>query len=265
MNISRIAFLGAGKIAEAWIERLVASGAFLPTSIFACDPSAPRLEQLQARHPGLKTSCRNEEGAEFAEVVVIAIPPPDVVHALAGVRCHLKPETIVISVAAGVSLVKLHEAASGSVVLRVMPNTPCMVGEGMNLVCFTSDTPSTVRERVGEFLKIFGQTLEIAERDMEAYGALCSVGPTFLFPMIASLISAAVAAGIPEDQARAATAQVFAGTGRLVAGTERTLAELNGMIGLHTMDEESASKLVSLAYRGALTKLQGLATKMASA
>jgi len=58
---------------------------------------------------------------------------------------------------------------------------------------------------------------------------------------------------------------VFAGTGRLVARTQRSLVELNGMIGLHTMNEEAAGQLVSSAYQEALTKLQGLATKMASA
>jgi len=172
MSIPRIAFIGAGRIAEAWIERLIASGAFMPANILACDRSAARLEQLQARYPGLKTSGRNEEGAEFGQIVVIATPPPDVAQVLAGARSHVKPETIVISVAAAVSLVKLREASGGLVVLRVMPNTPSMVGEGMNLVCFAPGTPQAVRNRVVEFLKIFGQTLEIAEREMEAYGAL---------------------------------------------------------------------------------------------
>ena len=102
------------------------------------------------------------------------------------------------------------------------------------------------------------------EGEMEAFGALCSVGPTFLFPVMQSIIDAAMAAGLSESLARKAAAQVFVGTGKLVGFNERTVAELNGMIGLHTLREPETMKLITDAYNEALGKLRGLAAKMSA-
>ena len=263
--LSNIAFIGSGKITEAWIERLISSGTLSPEKIIACDPSDTRLQQLQTKYPGLNTSTDNADGARFGSILVIATPPPDVIPVLTKLRPMLRDDATVISLAAGVPLAKLVIAAQGVTILRVMPNTPSMVGEGMNLVCFASKIETAIRKKVEDLLSVFGQSLEIAEQDMEAYGALCSVSPTFLFPMMQSLIASAVEAGLPESLARMATAQVFVGAGRLVAMTQRSVPELNNMIGLHTLAEPQAIQLVADAYKEALAKLKGLAARMAAA
>jgi pyrroline-5-carboxylate reductase len=259
-----IAFIGAGRISEAWIERLISSGNLSADQIMACDPSNDRVDQLRSRYPGLNTSTSNPDGARFGSIVVIATPPPEVIPALAQVRPMLRAEATVISLAAGIPMDTLVKAAPDITVLRVMPNTPSMVGEGMNLVCYAPGTADDVRKRVQSLLANFGNSLEIDERDMEAYGALCSVGPTFLFPIVQSLIDSAVEAGLSESLARMAAAQVFVGTGRLVASSERTVAELNSMIGLHTLPEPQAMQLMATAYKDALGKLKGLAARMAA-
>lgn len=265
MNSYTVAFIGAGKITEAWIERLIASGELSAAQIMACDPSNDRLDYLKHRYSGLKTSTDNTEGARFGSFLAIATPPPETVPALASVHPVLEDGVVVLSLAAGVPLQKLVSAARGATVLRVMPNTPSMVGEAMNLVCYPPKATDEVRNRVESLLGVFGKSLEIEERDMEAYGALCSVGPTFLFPIMQSMIEAAVEAGLPESSARMAVAQVFCGAGKLVAESERTVAELNGMIGLHTLREPDAAQLIAGAYKDALGKLKGLAAKMSAA
>jgi pyrroline-5-carboxylate reductase len=264
MNSYTVAFIGAGKISEAWIERLITSNALSADKVMACDPSNERLDYLKLRYPGLKTTTDNADGARFGSVVLIATPPPETISTLTKIRPVLRRNAIVISLAAGVPLQKLSSAAAGTAVLRVMPNTPSMVGEGMNLVCYPADTPADVRKGVGSLLGVFGTSLEIEEGDMEACGALCSVGPTFLFPVMQSIIDAAMAAGLSESLARKAAAQVFVGTGKLVGGNERTVAELNGMIGLHTLREPETMKLITDAYNEALGKLKGLAAKMSA-
>ena len=264
MNSYTVAFVGAGKISETWMERLVKSGAVAPDQIMACDPSGSRLSYLNRRYPGLRTSPDNAAGARFGALVVIATPPPEVLSTLAKIRPALQQGALVISLAAGVPLQKLRSTAPSVTVLRVMPNTPSMAGEGMNLVCFSAGTSDDVRQRLEPLLELFGDRLEVEEGDMEAYGALCSVGPTFLFPILQSMIDAAVQAGLPESLARRAAAQVFVGTGKLVAGSERTVAELNGMIGLHTLAEPQAMQLIADAYTEALGKLRGLAARMSA-
>jgi len=261
---SAIAFIGAGKIAEAWIERLISSKALSADKIMACDPLDNRLNELRRRYPGLNTTTNNLDGVHFGRIVVIATPPAEVIRELAALRAGFRRDAIVISLAAGVPLSKLVNTAGGPTV-RIMPNTPSMVGEGMNLVCYPLGTSLSARQEIEELLTIFGRSLEIGEQDMEAYGALCSVAPTFLFPIVQTLISSAVEAGLPESLARLAVAQVFVGTGRLVAASGLSVAELNNMIGLHTLREPEAKQLVEAAYLDALGKLKGLAAKMAQA
>jgi pyrroline-5-carboxylate reductase len=265
MKSYTVAFIGAGKISETWIERLITSGELLADQIMACDPSNDRLDYLKHRYSGLKTSGDNADGARFGSFVVIATPPPQAVPTLTTIRPLLQRESIVVSLAAGVPLHKFLSTAPGVVVLRVMPNTPSMVGESMNLLCYPADAAAEVRKRVELLLRVFGKSIEIEERDIEAYGALCSVGPTFLFPIIQSMIEAAVEAGLSEPFARMAAAQVFIGTGELVASSERAVAELNGMIGLHTLRELEAVQLIADAYKDALGKLKGLAARMSAA
>jgi pyrroline-5-carboxylate reductase len=265
MNSYTVAFIGAGKISEAWMERLISSGAVPAEKIMASDPSSDRLEYVRARYAGLKTTKDNFAGAQFGSLLVIATPPPEVVPTLANIQPALQQCAVVISLAAGVPLQRLVPAAAGAAIVRVMPNTPSMIGEGMNLVCYPPGTGADVRTRVGSLLGIFGKSLEIEEREMEAYGALCSVGPTFLFPIMQSMIEAAVEAGLSESLARKAAAQVFVGTGKLVADSECTVAELNGMIGLHTLREPETVQLIADAYKDALGKLKGLAARMSTA
>ena len=264
MNSDTVAFIGAGKISETWIERLIISKEFSSHQIMACDPSKDRRDYLNNRYAGLKTSADNADGARFGSFVVIATPPPDAVPTLAAISPVLQPGVSVISLAAGAPLQKLVSAAPAITVLRVMPNTPSMVGEGMNLVCYPEGLTPEAHQRVEWLLSIFGKSLLIEERDMEAYGALCSVGPTFLFPILQSMIDSAVAAGLSKVLARKAAAQVFLGTGKLVADTQLTVAELNGMIGLHTLRESEAVELIAGAYKDALGKLKGLAVRISA-
>jgi pyrroline-5-carboxylate reductase len=265
MTTYTMSFIGAGKIAEVWIERLVRTGTITAERIMACDPSASRLEQLRTQYPGLKAADRNFEGGRFGHIIVIATPPPDVVRVLGEIRPALARDTIIISVAAGVPLYKLNEASPDDRTLRVMPNTPSMVGEGMNLVCFSPNTPDECRNEVATILAILGQFAEVNEAEIEAWGALCAVGPTYLFPIVESLIASAVDAGLAPEPARKAVAQLFIGTGRLIAATDQSVPVLNNMIGLHTLRESEAKQLFRDAYREALAKLQGLAARMAGA
>lgn len=264
MSSYTVAFLGAGRMSEVWIERLIQSGAVPAAQIMACDPSSERLAYISARYEGLRTAAANEDGARFGNFIVISMPPQDVVSTLAKIRPLLQEGTIVISVAAGVPLQKIVSTAAGIPALRVMPNTPSMVGEGMNLVCYPQSAGEDVRQRVEALLNTFGKSMVIDESDMEAWGTLCSVGPTFLFPILQSMIDSAVEAGLREPMARAAATQVFVGVGQLLAQSGRTLAELDGLIGLHTLAEPEAKQLIASAYKDALGKLKGLAAKMSA-
>jgi pyrroline-5-carboxylate reductase len=176
----------------------------------------------------------------------------------------LRSGQIVVSLAAAVSLVALEDAAVGRAVVRVMPNTPALVGEAMNLVAFGRGVGPAERARVIPLLDVLGVWREVADAEMDFWCALCAVGPTYVLPVIDALAAAAVARGLAPERALEAAAQMVAGTGRMVERTGRTPEQLKQMIGLRTLKEDDARQLFTDAYNEAVAKLQALGQKIAA-
>jgi pyrroline-5-carboxylate reductase len=259
----KLAFLGAGIIAGVWMERLLSIGAATAREITACDVTAERLDDLRQRF-AVNTSLTNRDGANSATVIVIATPPGEVLGVAREIRAALRPGQLVVSLAAGVPLARLEQELAPISVARVMPNTPSLVGEGMNLVAFSRGTSADEHSRLERLLNVFGAWLEVPDEEMGYWCALCSVGPTYIFSVIEALASAAAARGLPADRALAATAQVVAGAARLVQVSGQGVAALKQMISLRTLHEAEAQQLFKEAYDEAVGKLQGLAQRLAA-
>lgn len=259
----KVAFIGAGKIAEVWIDRLIMSGIVNPTDMMACDVRSERLAHIQEEFKSLSTSVDNREAARFARVLVLATPPGEVLKVLAQLRSELSDEHLLVSLAAGIPLARLQEVVKVPVV-RVMPNTPALVGEAMNLVAYGTSVSPPQRAFLETFLEKLGDWYEVDDRLMEYWCALCAVGPTYLFPVVEALSSAATARGIPAEEALDASAQLLIGVGKLIQEGEKSIAELQQMISLHTLREEEAKHLFTDAYNDAVAKLEGLARRMAA-
>jgi pyrroline-5-carboxylate reductase len=259
----KISFIGAGSIAEAWLEGLLAKG-FSPEAMMACEPRAERRKEMTERW-GLRASDVNRDGAEFASVVVLATPPPLILPVLREIQPALRKGQVVISLGAGVALTALEAATAGTCpAVRVMPNIASLVGEGMNLVAFPAALPAADRHRVEALLDLLGRWLEVEDVQMEDWSALCAVGPTYLFPVIQGLYLAAVARGLPPAPALKAVGQVVGGTAHLSVHGNRTIAQLEKMIGLHTLEEDEARRLFSEAYDRAVDRLHDLRRKLAA-
>jgi len=260
---AKIAFLGAGNIAEAWIERLIASKSVDPQQVLATDIRREPLEKLAQRW-GIRTSFTNANGAGFGDLVVLAVPPPDTLPVLREAASAQREGQLVVSLAAAVPLAALEQAAGNRPVVRVMPNTPALVGEAMNLVVFGRTVAAAERARVTPLLDLLGSWREVRDEEMDAWCALCAVGPTYILPVIDALASAAAARGLPCEQALQAAAQMVAGTARMVQGSGRTPEQLKQMIGLSTLKEDDARKLFTVAYNDAVQKLQAVGQKIAA-
>lgn len=259
----KLAFIGAGKIAEVWMDRMIRRSLVSPTEVMACDVRPERLTQIQRELKNVQTSTDNREGARFAHVLVLATPPGEVLKVMAQLKSELSAEHLVISLAAGVPLAKLEEAAKVPVV-RVMPNTPALVGEAMNLVAYGNLVSCSQQAWMETMLEGLGDWYEADDGLMDYWCALCAVGPTYLFPVVEALSNAATARGIPAERALDATAQVLIGVGKLIQESGRSVAQLQQLIGLHTLREEEAKHLFTDAYDEAVTKLEGLARRMAA-
>lgn len=259
----KLAFIGTGKIAEAWIDRLIMGGVVSSTDVMACDVRPERLALMQGQFKSVHTNLDNREAARFARVLVLATPPGEVLKVLAQLKGELSAEHLLVCLAAGVPLAKLEEAARVPVV-RVMPNIPALVGEAMNLVAYGTSVSPSQRAFLETLLEKLGDWYEADDGLMEYWCALCAVGPTYLFPVVEALSSAATARGIPAEQALDASAQLLIGVGKLIQESEKSVTELQQMISLHTLREEEAKNLFTDAYNDAVAKLEGLARRMAA-
>jgi pyrroline-5-carboxylate reductase len=252
----RFGFLGAGVIAEVFVRRLLGSKLASPENILAYDINGPILERLTLCLK-VRAMGSNSAVAAGSDFVFVAVPPMVVIPVLKDVAASLREDQIVFSLAAAVST-ELIEAAVGKPVpiVRVIPNTPSWIGEGMNPYCLGSHVGPGEGEAARQLLKVFGQVEEIPEEQMAIATALTAVGPTYVFPVIAALADAAIALDLPPHIALPAACQVVMGTAKLVAETERSPNSLNLMIGIRTLDDAAARKLFTQAIEDAHAKIE---------
>jgi pyrroline-5-carboxylate reductase len=261
----KLAFIGTGRIAEVWIDRLVQTGAIGSADWMACDIDPEKLPRIREQFGHELTTTDPCEAARFARLLVVATPPGEVMQVLSQMRPELSPNHVVVSLAAGFTMAMLESLLGEVPVVRVMPNTPALVGEAMNLVVFGRAVSPAARADIEKLLELFGGWHVVDDRLMDYWCALTAVGPTYIFPIVEGLSSAAAATGIPLEQAIVAVAQVLVGVGCLIQSSGRDISELKRMIGLHTLREEEAKALFADAYNDAVAKLEGARRQMAAA
>ncbi len=255
-----VSTIGCGIMGGLLIERLLDAGAMQPAQITACDPDEGRLSDVR-ESLGVTVSTDNRDGAA-ANVILIAVPPPAVLPVIEEISGDLSTGQMLVSLAPGITIDRMRQVAGGAQVARVMPNTPSLVGAGMNAYCVAADAAADNLALLREMLDVWGHSVEIPEEAMNAACALVAVGPTYLFPIIATLMDAAVEAGLPAEVARRTTMGLFCGVSDLVARTSKTPEQLKQMISMQPLDDEAAAAVFREAYEKAMAGLRGLESKL---
>ncbi|MEX1277413.1 MAG: pyrroline-5-carboxylate reductase dimerization domain-containing protein [Bacteroidota bacterium] len=247
----KFSFLGGGIIAGVFIERLLKAGVSRPDQIIATDPQEDRLEELRKQF-GIQVSTDNRRGADFGDIVVLAMPA-GVVKAVLSESCQsIHEKQIILSLAAAVPTWLIESVLCKPVpVVRAIPNTPSLVGEGMNPYCLGKHIGEADLPLIRSFLDVFGTSLQIEERLMNAATALTAVGPTYIFPVIKALRDASIKLGLSRDDAQRAAAQAVLGAASLVLQTGRTPEDLHTMISTRTLNEAETEELFALAVTDA--------------
>jgi pyrroline-5-carboxylate reductase len=202
----RIAILGAGKIGEALLAGLIKAG-HSPADLCISEQYEKRAAEVSERYGVAGLSLAEAAGAD---VVVIAVKPPDV----AGVaRTIASTNGLVISVAAGVTTAAIErEMAAGARVVRVMPNTPMLVGEGMSAISAgTAATPADL-ETAQEVMGAVGAVVQLPEAQLDAVTALSGSGPAYVFLLAEALIDAGVLVGLARPIATQLAVQTLVGS-----------------------------------------------------
>lgn len=219
MSLDRkLAFLGGGVMAQAILRSLLNSGLTTPADVAVSDPAASCREAAAAL--GVRTCASNGEAVAGAEVVLAAVKPHLVVTVLQEAGPLLAPGTLVVSIAAGVTLAQLEAALpSGTPVVRVMPNTPLLVGAGASAFCRGTAAGAAHAALVLQLFSAGGRCEEVTEPLMDAVTGLSGSGPAYVAVIIEALADGGVRMGLPRAVALTLAAQTVMGAAKLVLET----------------------------------------------
>jgi pyrroline-5-carboxylate reductase len=226
-----IGFVGGGKMATALIKGLLAAGLYTADQIWASDVDAPKLATLRRRFK-VGTTTDNAALVRDARVIVIAVKPQIIDAVLAQMRPSVTPRKLFVSIAAGVTTARLEAGlGDGARVLRVMPNTPALLGKGMSaLVRGCHATPAD--ERLGlRLLRAVGQAVAVQNEPLlDAVTGLSGSGPAYVYLFAEGLVAGGVAAGLPASLATQLALQTLTGAAAMLQETGETPEALRAMV-----------------------------------
>jgi pyrroline-5-carboxylate reductase len=227
---TKIAVIGAGKLGEALIGGMIDAGIVKKDQFIATAAHPERLAVVQKKL-GVKTTLSNGEAVRQAHLVLLCVKPQVVEEVLRQVADDLTPKHVLISVAASVSTRFMENIIGKPVpVIRAMPNTPCLIKQGMTAVSPGKHaTPGQVQAAKKMFDAI-GKCLIVDEKHMDAVTALGASGPAFVYTIIESFIEGGVKVGLPRDVATLMAAQMVHGAANMVLETGEHPAKLKDTV-----------------------------------
>ena len=243
-----IAFLGAGNMAGAIISGLLADG-FAPEQLSASDPSDAALANLRAL--GLTQLYASPEPlCENADLVVLAVKPQVAPAALTALAPYLKPDTALLSIAAGISTTSLQKYAGNAVpIIRCMPNTPAMIGKGASALFASERASEGARQLAERITNAVGITVWVREeRQLDAVTAVSGSGPAYFFAMIEAIAKAGTDLGLDADVAMALTLQTAWGAASLAQQADVDVSTLR--VNVTSPGGTTEQALLSLAEGG---------------
>ncbi len=214
-----IGFIGAGQMATALGEGFVRAGLVEASQIVASDPSVDARERF-ADATGGQTVDGNAEVARRAEIIFLAVKPQQIAAVLAELKGSLRSDVLVVSIAAGVRTAALAQGLGEEVrLVRVMPNTPCLVGQGASAFCLGASATPADADLIQKLLSAVGLAIEVEEKLLDAVTGLSGSGPAFVYVIVEALSDGGVRMGLPRAVASSLAAQTVLGAAQMVLAT----------------------------------------------
>jgi pyrroline-5-carboxylate reductase len=230
LRTSTLSVVGAGVMAEAIIAGVLERKLVPPGSIIASHPRADRRQALSEKH-GIQVTADNADAARRGDVVVLGIKPQVMPGVLAELRDNLAPDKLVVSIIAGATTQTLRRGLDHAALVRVMPNTPAQIGEGVNIWYATPETTEAHREQARALLGALGHELQVGDEKFVAMAtAVSGTGPTYVFLVMEALIDSAVHLGFPRHLAHDLVLETLKGSVAFAERTQKHPAQLRDMV-----------------------------------
>jgi pyrroline-5-carboxylate reductase len=264
MLAMKIGLMGSGRMATALARGFVDTKTVAAAEILASDPSAQARQAFLSEVPGAMVAEDNARQVAQADVVFLAVKPQQMSVALEALRDELRSDALVVSIAAGIPLERLAAGlAPGQRLVRVMPNTPCLIGQGASGFSLGRHATKADAELVKRLLSAVGIAFEVPEKMLDAVTGLSGSGPAFVYSMIEALTEGGTAAGLPADLAAELAARTAAGAAQMVLATRETPATLRERVtspggttvaGLTVLKERGFQEAVTAAVMAAASR-----------
>ncbi|MCS6861180.1 MAG: pyrroline-5-carboxylate reductase [Abditibacteriales bacterium] len=230
MLTQKIAFIGAGAMGEALMGGWIRAGVVARENIVAADVVADRLryiaEQLQVR-----TTMDNVEAVSGVDVVLLAVKPHVVAPVMAQIAPTLTPQHTLLSIAAGITTQAIEKHLTAPVpVVRIMPNTPALVGAAASAICLGRHAREEHRYLAHALFGAVGVAVDVEEKLLDAVTGLSGSGPAYVYLFIEALSDAGVQQGLSRDVATKLAAQTVLGAAQMVLTTGKHPGELKDMV-----------------------------------
>lgn len=226
----KLGFVGTGNMASAIMGGIIDKKVIPAEEIIGSDLSAPGRERAKEQF-GIHATGSNQEVVEKAEVVILAVKPQFYEDVITEIRDSVREDQIIITIAPGKTLAWLSEKFGKTVkIVRTMPNTPAMVGEGMTAACPNEHMTEEETAYVKTLLESFSRVEIVPERLMDVVVSVSGSSPAYVFVLIEAMADAAVSGGMPRAQAYQFAAQAVLGSAKMVLETGRHPGELKDMV-----------------------------------
>lgn len=267
MNYQPLAFIGAGNMARAIIQGLLAEG--YPPALLRATTSSTTSAAAAEEALGISVSSDNLTAVSGAEVVVLAVKPQMLAQVCQPLKGALGNK-LVISVAAGVETTTLeHWLGEELALVRIMPNTPCQIGTGASGLFANARVSTEQRQFTAQLAAATGTFVWVEEEQlMHAITAVSGSGPAYFFHFFAAMMAAAVELGLSPEQARELTLQTASGAAALAAASDEHVTELKQRVmspggtteqAINVFEQAQLTDIVSRAMRAAAARSESLA------
>lgn len=219
-GVETIGFVGSGNMAEALIKGIISAGVYRPECIFISDVRPERLKQLAEKYNVMAVES-NGKLAGRVDTVVLSVKPQNMAEALESIKDAVGGDKLVISIAAGVRTANIAAVLGDAAIVRAMPNTPALIGEGASALFATAKAKSMLEKAKSIFSSV-GQAVVVDDEDLiDAVTAVSGSGPAYYFLLMEEMIKAAVELDLPEKVSKDLVLQTAKGAALLAAEADK--------------------------------------------
>ena len=230
MDIMKIAFIGGGAMGEAMLSAVLNKGLSTPEAVWVSDIKKERRQHLKQKY-GVTVTEDNRKATDKSDIIVLAIKPQNLAEVMPELSGHLKSTQLILSIIAGARINTLCQGLNHRHVVRVMPNTPVQIGEGISVWTATTEVTKPQKEWTSAILGTMGKEIYVDdEKYLDMATAVSGSGPAYFFLFVESLIESAVKIGLSPDVAEELVLQTMLGSSQLLKKSGKSPAELRRMV-----------------------------------